>query len=123
MLINLSNHPTSVWEANQIIQAEKQYGVVRDLPFPSINPCLSTSEIKQLAEDNYLKIIDLLKESNDLNNAVHIMGELTFVFALVEKLKTKKIDALASTTDRSAVTQTDGSKLSKFIFKKFRNYY
>ena len=49
------------------------------------------------------------------------MGELTFTFALVSKLKALGIPAIASTTERNSVEET-GVKSSVFEFVKFRSY-
>jgi len=42
-LINLSNHPSGNWPAEQIQVAQAQYGRVVDMPFPRINPSMDAA--------------------------------------------------------------------------------
>lgn len=121
MLINLSNHPQSKWTKKQIETALKKYKSIYDIPFPYISPKASTNQVKRKAE-KYLKIIlDALKQSKDKNNAVHLMGEFTFVYHLVNLLKKEKIKVIVSTTDR-IVEEKDGKKIVTFNFVRFREY-
>ena len=53
--------------------------------------------------------------------AVHIMGEMNFTYALVNKLKANGIKCVASTTKRETVEE-NGVKISKFNFVRFREY-
>ena len=116
MLLNLSNHPSSQWPQNQMDAAIKQYGSVKDLPFPNIDPNLSPDEIQYLAKDYEAKI----RKINP--TAVHIMGELTFTHALISKLKSTGIQCIASTTDRITIIDEKGNKISTFKFVQFREY-
>jgi hypothetical protein len=54
-------------------------------------------------------------------DAVHIMGEMTFTFALVNLLKEVGIKCIASTTKRN-VEEIDGKHVSTFQFVQFREY-
>lgn len=121
MLINLSNHPISVWSKKQLSAAEKKYTQIIDLPFPLIPPEDSKYSINRKAESYKKKCVKILSASKDKNNAVHIMGELTFTVAVVNLLKQNNIMCIASTTRRVAV-QNDNSKTSYFKFVKFREY-
>lgn len=38
MLLNLSNHPSSLWCDEQIKAAETLFGEIVDLPFPQVDP-------------------------------------------------------------------------------------
>jgi len=120
MLINLSNHPSEKWSQQQL-DAAKCYGTVVDLPFPVIDPMAESFEIDKLSA-GYLNQIDLIF-ANDIKDqqAVHIMGELTFSFSLVNKLRAKGIACLASTTQR-IVNEEDNLKMTEFQFCRFRNY-
>ncbi len=122
MLINLSNHPSSQWSEEQTKAARHNYGQLIDLPFPAIDPEAETYDIERLAEDYEIKVRQLLAAESSGNFAVHIMGELTFCFALVARLQKAGIQCLASTTSRLAIDQPDGSKISRFGFVKFREY-
>jgi hypothetical protein len=123
MLINLSNHPSSKWSKEQLGSAKNAYSSIVDLVFPEISPFLDLAEIEQIAEDYLIKIKNALIQSKDDSNAVHIMGEFTFTFNLLEMLKKNNIPAVASTTSREVYEDKDGNKLSKFNFIRFRNYY
>jgi hypothetical protein len=116
MLLNLSNHPSSSWPKNQVTLANKNYGAIQDMPFPQIDPLADEDSIQELAIQ-YLNQILLLKPK-----AVHLMGELTFSFTLVELLKSHGITCLASTTSRNTQEMADGTKISKFQFVRFRSY-
>ncbi|MCX7874623.1 MAG: hypothetical protein N2321_00490 [Melioribacteraceae bacterium] len=119
MLINLSNHPSNNWSSQQLNAAKRKFGKVVDLPFPLISPKANTKQVTAKAEKYLLKIIDLLKSSDDKNNAVHLMGEFTFVFLLGQILKKKKIAVVFSTTNR-IVEEKDGKKIVTFNFVRFR---
>ena len=122
MLINLSNHPAFQWSEPQIKIACQQFGQVIDLPFPAIDPGADTDAIAILAEQYEVKIKKTLAAENTGTFAVHLMGELTFCFALVSRLQKAGITCLASTTRRETVENNNGSKTSKFEFVRFREY-
>ena len=121
MLINLSNHPLSTWSEKQIAQAEILYGKIIDLDFPQIPPDSDKDLIVALAVDYREICSDIISSSIDKNNAVHLMGELTFTYALVSELKKHKIICVASTTDRNSY-DFNGAKISNFNFIRFREY-
>ncbi len=118
MLLNLSNHPSTNWPANQLEAATQQFGGVQDMPFPEIVPEWGADEVLQLAERYYNDI----RKSALLPSAVHLMGELTFTFALVQKLKAAGISCIASTTERIVNLDENGTKHSTFRFVRFRKY-
>ena len=121
MLINLSNHPVSVWSEDQISMGVKQFGQIMDIPFPNIPPADSKHLILRKASSYAKKCFRFLSDSKDKNNAVHIMGELTFTFAVVNLLKQNNVLCVASTTER-IVIHGDNAKTSYFKFIKFREY-
>lgn len=121
MLINFSNHPSTQWTELQLKAAEK-YGHVFDFPFPFVDPMAEPFQIEILAETYEIKLRHVLASENTGLSAVHIMGELNFCFALVDRLQKAGITCLASTTQRSATGHSDGSKTSKFGFVRFREY-
>ena len=120
MLINLSNHPFAKWSHPQKDAAQK-YGLVVDLAFPVVQPLASTQEIGGLAEIYKGKVLYMLKNSTQSVNAVHLMGELTFSFALLQLLQQEKVICVASTTNR-IVAETGNSKTVEFDFCQFREY-
>ncbi|NBC09019.1 MAG: TIGR02221 family CRISPR-associated protein [Bacteroidetes bacterium] len=114
-LINLSNHPSDKWPAEQLQAAREQYGYVRDIPFPAINPNMEAIQMQALVQE-YFETIQSLTPT-----AVHLMGEMTFTFALVQKLKAAGIPCVASTSHRK-VEERDGKKIVQFEFVQFRPY-
>ncbi len=121
MLINLSNHPSKQWSKLQTDEAVNEYGKILDLPFPAINPSAKPEEIKELAKYYFNKCLDILKKSRENNNVVHIMGELTFCFALVNLLQAQDISCISSTSARNVV-QNGSKKIVEFNFVQFREY-
>ena len=115
MLLNLSNHPSSNWTEPQLAAAGGINQVI-DLAFPQVAPDGDEAYIEQLANDYYNKI-----EAMPNIQAVHIMGEMTFCYKLITKLKAHNIRCLASTTKRETVEE-NGVKISKFNFVRFREY-
>jgi hypothetical protein len=115
MLLNLTNHPSSQWSEKQYNHAIELYQEIIDLPFPQISPTLDSAGLNLLVEEYEHKIrkIDPL--------VVHIMGEMTFSFRLVQKLKAIGILCIASTTER-ITEQIGDTKTSRFEFIQFRAY-
>ncbi len=121
MLINLSNHPKDKWSEKQFSAALRKYKSIADLPFPHISPKASTKQVQSKAKSYLKKILHLLKYSNEKNNAVHLMGEFTFVYHLTFLLKQKNISVVVSTTKR-LVEESAGKKIVTFDFVRFREY-
>lgn len=122
MLINLTNHPSSLWDKKQISLAEEQYNTVLDIPFPFVAPDFTFEQITELADLYFQKIKKLIDSAEGENNVVHLMGEFTFTYTLLNLLRTSNIEAVASTTSRSVIVE-NGEKISKFDFVFFRRYY
>ncbi len=121
MLINLSNHPVSSWDEKQN-RAASVYGQLLDMPFPVIDPRAGSEDIVNLAVQYEIKIRHIQSEQINGTFAVHIMGELTFCFALIARLQQSGITCIASTTTRETEDNPDGSKTVKFGFVGFREY-
>ena len=118
LLVNFSNHPSRYWDNSQREESQN-YGELLDIPFPQISPNASDDELEKLALD-YVQRIVSLAESKDI--IVHIMGEMTFTFMVVTRLKEMGIKCIASTTERKTTYNDDGTKVSEFSFVKFREY-
>lgn len=118
LLVNFSNHPSRYWDNSQR-EASQNYGELLDIPFPQISPNASDDELEKMALD-YVQRIVSLAESKDIT--VHIMGEMTFTFMVVTRLKELGIKCIASTTERKTYFNPDGTKVSEFQFVKFREY-
>ena len=119
MLLNLSNHPSANWSATQLSAAQQTYSQVQDLPFPTIDPAWTHDQVAQLADDYLGKILGW----TPYPLAVHLMGEMTFSFALVQALQAHGIACVASTTRRQAIDKGDGRKEVIFEFVGFRSYF
>lgn len=118
MLLNLSNHPSVHWTPEQFNAAQKQYGRVEDMPFPPIPPEADTEGVLQIAYEYAEKI----KHYPTPVTHVHLMGEMTFVVALVPMLQSAGIGVVCSTTERIVLEEKDGKKTLQFRFCRFRVY-
>lgn len=121
MLINLSNHPSKDWAPEQRERAEQLWRSVVDLPFPIISPEQTTDEVVAMAVEYLQRCFALFDTSADEPRAVHLMGEMTFTYNLVEMLKSNDITVVASTTERIVTIEND-VKRSIFKFVTFREY-
>ena len=122
MLINLSNHPSTNWSSQQLAAA-RIYGEIIDLPFPKVDPTGDEKYIRTVCEE-YLQKIDTVCRDvarHVSTVTVHIMGEMTFTFAMVNALHSRGITCVASTTER-VTKEENGMKTSEFRFVNFRKY-
>ena len=122
MLINLSNHPSPNWPEAQL-QAASQYGKIIDLPFPEVDPACNQEYIQTLCEEYLQKINDICRDTacHISTFTVHIMGEMTFTFSMVNALQEQGVTCVASTTERVS-SEEKGVKKSEFRFVQFRKY-
>lgn len=123
MLINLSNHPSALWDADQMNTAVGRFGKVVDIPFPAVSPEADLPEVVNLARDFFDKIISILSKESDKNNAVHLMGEFAFTYTLANFLRVVKIKTILSTTKREKWVDENGNDVSRFRFIRFRDYF
>ena len=119
MLINLTNHPSALWDEAQLAAALQQFGNVVDLPFPDVDPAGDEQYIANLADEYLTKILSF---ANDAQATVHLMGEMTFTVALLKRLQSHNITCVASTTKRIVHEMPNGDKTVKFQFNQFRRY-
>ena len=117
MFINLTNHPSENWSKEQR-EAAECYGEIVNLSFPIIEPTFTKEDILFLVREYAEAILGLM----DDNTVVHVMGEMTFTYNIVNALKEKGITCLASTTERNTIMTPDGKKISEFKFVQFREY-
>jgi hypothetical protein len=115
MLLNFSSHSFDKWDKLQRENALSTFHEVIDMTFPMIDPAADDLEIDLLVENYFTEIKKFIPQ------AIHIMGELTFTYRMVSKLKNAGFHCIASTTKRN-VTEKDGAKVSRFEFVKFRDY-
>ena len=118
VFINLSNHPAETWSEEQK-NAAGQYGGMEEIPFPNIAPDVDTKAMGEIVEGIFNQI---KKIAEGKSVTVHVMGEMTFTYALVKRLKGMGVRCVASTTNREVVDNGDGTRTTKFRFVKFRDY-
>ena len=118
MFINLSNHPSSKWSAEQV-EAARVYGEIVDLPFPVVDPKGDEVHVSALA-DEYCRKVQAMAAGYPV--AVHVMGEMTLTFAIVSRLQALGIPCYAATTERIITELPEGRKESVFRFVRFRKY-
>ena len=118
IFINLSNHPVSKWNEKQLNAASK-YGYIYEIPFPDIDPSGDEKYISDLT-DKFLHDIKSYSHLGEIT--VHIMGEMTFTYSLIQKLKTDNITCVASTTRRNPIRLPNGAEGKIFMFERFRKY-
>ena len=122
MFINFSNHPSQIWSREQT-DAARGYGAIVDVSFPAVPPDASEEEIQGMAEQSCVQIASVIEGVNGgETSAVHIMGEMTLTYAIVNRLLKRGVCCMASTTTREVTTDTDGNKISVFRFVRFRQY-
>lgn len=122
MLLNLSNHSSSKWQPEQIRVARVTYGAIVDMQFPNIPPDWDEQQVKKLVEEYVNKCVQIINQTEDKVNAIHIMGELTFCYAFVKLMECCPFHCIASTTERVVTVNEKGEKVSAFNFCKFRNF-
>ena len=93
VFINCSNHPSAIWSKEQK-QAAEAYGQIRDIDFPEVDPGWTEQEIQREAD----RICGEIFQYNVA--AVMCQGEFTLTYAIVRKLKERKIPALAACSSR-----------------------
>lgn len=118
MFYNISNHPSKYWSDHQLSEAHQMAGDVVDIPFPEVSPNDSATETSLKAQQFAQTIIQKLADGD----VVHIMGEHTFMFALVSYLLQHGVRCVASTTSREVEYSEKGDKISQFHFVNFRDY-
>ena len=119
MLINYSNHPSSLWSEEQTQEANRLFGEIADIPFPIVAPDADEKDIVHLTETELKRICTfaLPKEA-----VIHIMGEMTLTYALVHRLKDIGYRCVASTTYREVYEECPNKKIVSFQFVRFRCY-
>ncbi|MBQ7946646.1 MAG: TIGR02221 family CRISPR-associated protein [Bacteroidaceae bacterium] len=118
VLVNLSNHPYSVWSEEQK-SAAAIYGNVVDIQFPMVDEAGDETYIKSLADEYMQKIAHY---GDKYNVTVHLMGEFSLSYSVLHRLQKAGYKCIVSTTKRIVEMLDDGSKKVSFKFCKFREY-
>lgn len=125
MFINVSNHVSEKWSKEQR-EAAEQYGTIKDLQFPNINPSLKSEDINKLVDNFIADVLILANEVPEDNQLiVMVQGEFIFTFRLVFELKKAGIKVVAARSERKVVEKVvDGvtKKDSEFKFAGFMEY-
>lgn len=116
--VNISNHPSAIWGEAQLAAAS-EYGEVVDLSFPNVLPTATSEEVDTIASELFDTVCSY---GSPDKVTVHIMGEMTLTFALVNRLKEAGYTCLASTTQRIVEVKETGEKITTFHFEQFRKY-
>ena len=117
-LINFSNHPSGTWSHEQLAAAAC-YGDIVDIPFPEVDPAADEAAISRLAD----KCVELILDGrNAEETTVHIMGEFTLCYAVINRLLSLGVRCVASCTRRDVTYPTIGTKEVHFHFTRFREY-
>ncbi|MGM9740223.1 MAG: hypothetical protein ACI3ZP_06420 [Candidatus Cryptobacteroides sp.] len=119
MLINFSNHPLAEWQKPQYDSAVTLFGGVIDLPFPEVDPSASLSDVERLADTCLERLMAIVRD----DDTVHIMGEHTLTFQMLDRLRSAGIKCVASCTERICTVGKDGNTIRTFRFKGFRSYF
>ena len=124
MLINFSNHPLETWSQNQLDDARAKFGGIVDIPFPDVPPEADLDRILPAVEKYVGICTEKLKEyeSNSGSNAIHVMGEMTFIYHFVQSMSESGVLCVASTSKRIIVNEENNQKTTKFEFVRFRPY-
>ncbi|MCR4644634.1 MAG: TM1812 family CRISPR-associated protein [Oscillospiraceae bacterium] len=121
VFVNFSNHPSDKWSAEQRSAALALASVqkIEDVPFPQVSAEASETDITGLA-------VKYAQEIAEMRPAVVMcMGETGLCFEMVNRLKSKSIRVVYTTTEREAsehVTEQSAVKTSVFRFVRFRDY-
>lgn len=118
LFINLSNHPSSSWTAEQLTAAEA-FGELIDMPFPQVAPDAKADDIKTIAE---AQVAAIMKQAETHTVTVHVMGEMSLIYRIVRMLSERGIRCVCSTSYRVVKDQGDGRRLVEFNFNSFRDY-
>lgn len=118
MFLNFTNHPSSLWSAEQQTAAQR-YGSIQDLAFPQINPEADLSEIQTLADRYAQKILSMNPD------CVLCQGEFTLCYQVITLLKQAGIPVVAACSERDTreiISDGVPKKISVFRFVQFREY-
>lgn len=124
MFVNISNHPSSKWSAEQKAAAQHLSrecsgdDVIVDIAFPNVPPTASLSGVKQLVLET-IRHLPFDPEAVE-NHVVHIMGEAGFVHSFLSMMEFMVV-LVHSTTERT-VQDVGGKKVVEFKFIQFRQY-
>ena len=118
VLLNISNHPSSTWNEEQMVAAAS-FGEIVDVPFPVIDETAESADVQAIADEYLVKVRAL---ADGCQATIHIMGEQTFLYSMLYRLQHDGYRCIASTTKRIVDVMPDGSRKVTFCFSRFREY-
>lgn len=122
IFMNISNHPSNEWSKDQREAALKMLppgGRIIDIVFPSVDPLKTDTEyVNELVE----KVISEINNLSGRPQCAMVQGEHVLTAKLVAHLQSLGIRCFAATTERLVETRPDGTKVSQFTFRGFREY-
>ena len=112
---NFSNHTSALWSEEQLAAAHYLADQIADIPIPEVPPDAGTDEQIERCK----ALVRMLPQG-----ATHAMVSTEFVttFILVTMLQKRGITCLAATTRRDVSVDSEGNKISRFSFVRFREY-
>jgi hypothetical protein len=113
--INVTNHPSAEWGAEQRATALKLGSPIIDVPFPRVDPLATEAQVADEARRVFERVL------SEQSSAVAVQGEHTFALYLVALLLRAGIDCYAATTAREVEVAGD-MKMSRFAFQQWRRY-
>lgn len=120
IFVNLSNHNSDTWGAEQKNAAMK-LGRIVDIPFPAVNANGSEKDIHELA----IQIVEQVLNLHPVG--VMCQGEFTLTYQIVTLLKQQGIPVYAACTERIVREKVESTgtivKESEFRFVQFRKYW
>jgi len=118
MFINISNHASPKWSAEQLQAAQALGGEIRDIQFPNVATLATTADVLALADGLATQVGD--------GDVAMVQGEFTLVYATIRRLRTRDVRVVAACTERKVqeTQKPDGTfeKTAIFVFAGFRDY-
>ena len=121
MFVNLSNHPSATWPANQTQAALALGAPIVDLDFPQVDPGLEGEPFHRLAAATAAAVL-----ATGAQTAM-VQGEHTLVYTVVGLLRKAGVRCVAATSHRDSTTTSPAAdqsvqKTSVHRFQTFREY-
>lgn len=117
MFVNVSNIPLSDWQDAQLDEA-KLYGRLYEFRMPEVDAEASTTVVTDLARVLADRIAKVVWENDEKKNAVMVLGEPSFSFALIRELQIRRLTVVCPTYRIELYDDED--LIENFV--RFRNY-
>ena len=128
MFINFSNHPSVLWNEEQLNAAGK-FGKIVDIEFPVVSVNMTSEQISVMAKEQINIIENCVRVENLTMEQTTIMcqGEFSLTYAIVKKIKEHypECKVVCATSERQTIEEkVDNCTVKKVIFSfgGFREY-